>query len=149
MSILKQLNIYTPINMEDKLSKAFGVEENQEYLNAIVPKKPTVPEVTKADEDRGDYDLVRDNIKELIGKGTMALDDLLELAKQSESLRAYETIPVLLKTLSDQNKDLIDIHVKTKGKEKEQNPQSTNINNALFVGSTADLLKGLLKSNDS
>lgn len=128
--------------MEDILSKAFGMDENQEYLD----KMSTKPNLPAKVEDSGDsdYEFVRENIKELIAKSSMALDDLLDLAKQSGQPRTYEVLTQLLKTVSEQNKDLIDIEAKIKGKKKDDDDNgSMKIDKALFVGSTADLLKQL------
>jgi hypothetical protein len=132
--------------MEDTLSKAFGMEENQEYLDAM-SNKSNLPAKKQEEPEKSDYEFVRENIKELITKSTMALDDLLDLAKQSEHPRTYEVLTQLLKTVSEQNKDLIDIETKVKGKKKEEEG-TTKIQNALFVGSTAELLKGLKEKND-
>jgi hypothetical protein len=132
--------------MEDTLSKAFGMEENHEYLDAM-SNKSNLPAKKQEEPEKSDYEFVRENIKELITKSTMALDDLLDLAKQSEHPRTYEVLTQLLKTVSEQNKDLIDIETKVKGKKKEEEG-TTKIQNALFVGSTAELLKGLKEKND-
>jgi len=132
--------------MEDTLSKAFGMEENHEYLDAM-SNKSNLPTKKQEEPEKSDYEFVRENIKELITKSTMALDDLLDLAKQSEHPRTYEVLTQLLKTVSEQNKDLIDIETKVKGKKKEEEG-TTKIQNALFVGSTAELLKGLKEKND-
>lgn len=132
---------------EDKISKAFGLEPDEQYLNRdIVPTSNNVP--SKINHDNDDYEFVRDNIKELIEKSSNALDHLLDIAKDSESPRAYEVLTQLIRTVTDQNKDLIEIQTKVKGKpESDKNPGNTNIQNAMFIGSTADLLKRLKDGN--
>jgi len=69
------------------------------------------------------------------------LDRVMEIARQSESPRAFEVATNLLKTLTDTNKDLLELAKKKKDllQTKEDKPQ--NVTNALFVGSTADLQK--------
>jgi len=133
--------------IEDKIGKAFGLEENQEYLDAM-SNKPNLPAKKHENPEQSDYEFVRENIKELIAKSTTALNDLLDLAKLSENPNAYAVLTQLLKTVSEQNKDLIDIETKVKGNKKEENTGSAKIQNALFVGSTAELLKGLKESNE-
>ena len=91
-----------------------------------------------------DYNFARDNLYDVIEKGTYALDNLLHLAKASEHPRAFEVVSQLTKTLVDANKDLLDIQKKVKElrQEERSDPQSPqNVTNALFVGSTSDLQK--------
>lgn len=130
---------------EDKIGEAFGLEPDQQYLDSIKPKV-IVKRIEESEE--GDYEFVRDNMKELIAKGSSALEDLLFLAKQSENPRTYEVLSTLLKTIGEQNKDLIDIQAKIKGKKKDDTPSNMSIQKALFVGSTAELLKGLKEANE-
>lgn len=131
--------------IEDKIGEAFGLDPDKQYLDKM---KPAEIEAHKNANEESDYDFVRDNMKDLIAKGTSAFDDLLDLAKQSENARIYEVLSGLMKTIGDQNKDLIDIESKIKGSKKEETSTPTNIENALFVGSTAELLKGLKDGND-
>lgn len=128
----------------DKIGQAFGLEPDEQYLNRnIVPSRGNVPANINQEED-DDYEFVRGNIKELIIKSTDALDNLIDIAKDSESPRAYEVLTQLVKAVTEQNKDLIDIQTKVKGKKEPEQPQgNTNIQNALFVGTTAELLKQL------
>lgn len=104
---------------------------------------------TQDDDDISkDYKYARENMYDVIERGTEALDYLLELAKASEHPRAFEVVSTLTKTLVDANKDLLEVQTKVKKlkeETKEESPQ--NVTNALFVGSTADLQK-LIKGND-
>jgi hypothetical protein len=102
---------------------------------------------TKHDDDiTKDYTYARENLYDVIERGTEALDYLLELAKASEHPRAFEVVGSLTKTLVDANKDLLDIQQKVKKLKEEDKPEPQNVTNALFVGSTADLQK-LIKGN--
>lgn len=140
--------------MSDKLSDAFGIEpierEDKKSTKALKPiekvneiAKPEPIEKVAIDDD---VEYVRGNIRNLIDKGSDALDDLLWLAKSTEHPRVYEVLSQLLKTISDQNKDLIDINQKTRPKEETQ--PATQIQNAMFIGSTADFLKALKGDNN-
>ena len=100
--------------------------------------------VTKVDDDA---DFARDNIRTLIEKGNLAVDGILHVAKESEHPRAYEVAANLIKNLSDLNKDLMEIQKR----KKDLAPQSQrggdiNVDKAVFVGSTTELVK-FLKSN--
>ena len=104
---------------------------------------------TKYDDDiTKDYTYARENMYDVIERGTEALDYLLELAKASEHPRAFEVVSTLSKTIVDANKDLLEVQTKLKKlqqEDKQDSPQ--NVTNALFVGSTADLQK-LIKGDD-
>ena len=76
------------------------------------------------------------------------MDQLLHVAKESEHPRAYEVAAGLIKNLSELNKDLLEIQKRR----KDLNPQeaasvkNVNVDKAVFVGSTAELVK-LLKTS--
>ena len=128
--------------LNDNLSEIFDIEplEEPKYLPATVIQTP-VEEA--GDEVDADSSIARSNIKNLIDKGTNSIDDLLRVAKESEHPRAYEVAANFIKTLADLNKDLLEIQ-KRKQELKPQNNQSNspiNVKNAVFVGSTAELLK--------
>ena len=91
-----------------------------------------------------DYDKTRGNLHELLVKGQEALNAALEVAKQSEHPRAFEVVGNLMKQLADINHQLMDLHGKKRildaPSKNEAAKQVTN-NNAIFVGSTAELSK--------
>ena len=93
------------------------------------------------DDVSKDYNFARDNLYDVIEKGTYALDNLLHLAKASEHPRAFEVVSQLTKTLVDANKDLLDIQKKVKALREEEKNDPQSPQNALFVGSTSDLQK--------
>lgn len=103
---------------------------------------------TKNNDDvTKDYNYARENMYDVIERGTEALDYLLELAKASEHPRAFEVVSTLTKTLVDANKDLLEVQTKLKKLREEDKTEPQNVTNALFVGSTADLQK-LIKGDD-
>ena len=76
-----------------------------------------------------------------------AINGILELAQESEMPRAYEVAGQLIKSVSDATDKLMDLQKKLKEVEEEKESKGpTTVNNALFVGSTAELSK-LLKAN--
>ena len=100
--------------------------------------------VTKVDDDA---DFARDNIRTLIEKGNLAVDGILHVAKESEHPRAYEVAANLIKNLSDLNKDLMEIQKRKKDlAPQSQRSGDINVDKAVFVGSTTELVK-FLKSN--
>ena len=94
-----------------------------------------------------DYEFARSNLYDLINKGSHALEDIIDVAKQSESPRAFEVVTNLLKTMVDANKDLLDLAKKQKdlqAKEEDVGPKTVNNN---LILTSAELLK-MIKSNE-
>jgi hypothetical protein len=99
-----------------------------------------------SNEAQEDFAFARSNIRNLIRQGTGAVDNILEVARESEHPRAYEVVSTLIKTMAEMNKDLIDIQKKKKEmiggtSSKPQDNQTINVDKAVFVGSTTDLIK--------
>jgi hypothetical protein len=104
---------------------------------------PATP-VTKVDDDA---DFARENIRTLIEKGNLAVDGILHVAKESEHPRAYEVAANLIKNLSDLNKDLMEIQKRKRDlAPQSQRSGDINVDKAVFVGSTTELVK-FLKNN--
>jgi len=129
---------------EKNLNEIFDIDG--EIVSEETKDLPAVQKETKEEDIENDYDFARKNLYDVIGKGTDALDHLIELAKVSEHPRAFEVVATLSKTLMDANKDLLNIQKKVKDLQKEEEEKGgdvKNVTNALFVGSTADMLKML------
>ena len=125
-------------SVDQKLSEALDIEYNEKEIQKTEQKasKPYEPELNK------DYRDVRDNLHHIIDSGQVAIDGILRVASEGESPRAYEVVSQLIKSVSEANKDLIDLHKKMKDIKKEDpdTQQAHNItNNTLFVGSTKEL----------
>jgi hypothetical protein len=129
--------------LNKNLSEIFDIEPVEETVP--IQTMPVVVETSDIVETDANY--ARENIKTLIDTGNKALNDLAYVANQSESPRAYEVLANMMKNLTEMNKDLLQLQ-KTK---RELAPQSeaakgVNIDKAVFVGSTTELLK-MIKSN--
>ncbi len=125
----------------DAINDALDVEAS------IVPVEETPKPVQKPkekDDINKDYEYSRGNLYSLIEKGQEAVNGILELAQESDSARAYEVAGQLIKSVADTTDKLIDLQKKMKDIDEEPNRGPTNVTNALFVGSTAELQK-LLK----
>ena len=119
-----------------------GCAKRQDQLVNVTPPD----RLTKTDIEK-DYDYTRGNLYSIIEKGQEAINGILELAQDSEMPRAYEVAGQLIKSVSDATDKLMDLQKKVKDVNKEEEAKSpTTVNNALFVGSTAELQK-LLKKN--
>ena len=93
-----------------------------------------------------DYEYARGNMIAVIEKGQEALSGILDVAGMSQHPRSYEVVATLVKAVADANKDLLELAKKRKDLEKVENGGPQTVNNNLYLGSTADLLK-LLKDN--
>ena len=125
----------------DELNKALNIE------SSIVEVEPAaITNSTQNNSDiKKDYEYTRANLYSLLEKGQEAINGIMELAGEGGSPRAYEVAGQLIKSVADTTDKLIDLQKKLKDVE-EDSPKATNnvTNNALFVGSTAELSK-LLK----
>ena len=133
----------------DQLDDAFNVatEVVTEALPAKVEKQK--PDRLTKDDIEKDYEYTRGNLYSIIEKGQGAINGILELAQESEMPRAYEVAGQLIKSVSDATDKLMDLQKKLKDVEEEKVAKGpSNVTNALFVGSTADLAK-LIKSENA
>ena len=139
-------------NLEKNMESIFNlssdtkpIAESIEETKEIVPlEKPIIVN----DEVMDDYYYARENLKEIISSAQQSIADLSTIASTSESPRAYEVLSTMMTTIVDANKDLLELQKsvkKLKEEDKKDNPQ--NVTNALYVGSTGDLMK-LIKDNN-
>lgn len=141
---------------DESLSKALGIEYAEPSKEVeILPPAPVAEQSLPTDlpDQAEDYRLARTTFRNLISKGNGAIEDLSDLARQSESPRAYEVLATLMKTVNDTTKDLYDLQKKTKDlmkddKARPQDEQRINVEKAVFVGSTAELLRKV-KGNEN
>jgi hypothetical protein len=130
----------------DKLNETFNVDNDIVSIN--VESETVTEKIEKValviDDVKKDYDYTRGNLYSLIEKGQEAINGILELAQESEMPRAYEVAGQLIKSVGDITDKLLDLQKKVKDIEEDNPKGPTTDNNALFVGSTAELAK-LLK----
>ena len=117
--------------------------ESSEVLNTTEKTLPTV--INDGDQKDIDFQYARENMYHIIERGRDAMDELLEIAKGEESPRAFEVFGQLLKNMTDTQEKLMELHRKKQIIENDGDRQEVtkaqNVTNALFVGSTAELLK--------
>ena len=118
---------------------------NTDYVPAV--KEDSKPIIIHQDEEsvNPDAHYSRANYYNLIEKGNEALDGILEVAKESQHPRAYEVAANMIKNLSDVTEKLMILQKQQQDLRPKEAAAPTNINvdKAVFVGSTADLLKKL------
>lgn len=128
---------------KEDILNALEIVDNEKQ-EIITPTKSTDDHVEK------DFDYVRNNLYSTIEQGTLALEEIVNVAQQSQHPRAYEVVSTLINSLANANKDLLNIS-KLKKELVKKEEETTQVNNTLnFVGSTSEfqqLIKGKLGSS--
>ena len=132
--------------MANRLDNAFNITAEVVKTESVGITPEQKPDRLTKDDITKDYEYTRGNLYSIIEKGQEAINGILELAHESEMPRAYEVAGQLIKSVSDATDKLMDLQKKLKDVEEETKQKGpSTVNNALFVGSTAELQK-LLKS---
>ena len=131
---------------DDSMSKIFDVTPS------ITTEKPVIirdqPNNLNLEQDLADaYQQSRDNLQDVIDQGKDAMDDILRIAKESEQPRAFEVFGTLLKNVVEANKELIAMQKQMRDMDNKKEVNNTNIDKAIFVGTTAELAKLLKDGN--
>jgi hypothetical protein len=126
----------------DSIGEALGI-------TPMASMPPPVPiQTTDPNQIQDDYEYARGNIIATIEKGREALDGILDVAGMGQHPRAFEVAANLVKTMVDANKDLMNLAKQKKELDKiDGKGGAQTVNNNLFVGSTAELLKALKNNN--
>ena len=122
----------TPHN-KDTIAQALDITPLDETKN--LPVETEVPSNTEKD-----LEYARENYYHLIETGRRSLEDLVDVANQSQHPRAYEVIATLIKTITDTNDKVVDLQKKAKDILSDSEVKKVT-NNNLFVGSTTELTK--------
>jgi hypothetical protein len=118
--------------LNENLSNIFGVrplEEGESSLVEIIPS-----------EVDSDFEFARNNIRLLAEKGQVAVDHIIQVAKATDHPRAYEVVATLIKSMSEVNKDLIELQKRKKDLSPIKEQTIVNVDKAVFVGSTRELI---------
>jgi hypothetical protein len=137
----------------EKLNEVFNLPKqisespiNADIIESDNKSDSEVRNLNIINDIKKDYDYTRGNLYSIIEKGQEAINGILELAQETEQARAYEVAGQLIKNVADATDKLMDLQKKLKDiEEVKKSSGPTNVTNALFVGSTAELSK-LLKS---
>ena len=128
--------------VEQRIEKHLELGEEIPKNNVQVLDAPVT---NNNDNENNDFQYARENLYHIIERGRDAMDELLEIAKAEESPRAFEVFGQLLKNMTDSQEKLMELHQKKQKLEnvgdRQEVTKAQNVTNALFVGSTAELLK--------
>ena len=135
----------------DKINDTLDIEVQAGEI--VKETKQELKKISGQEDHIKDYEYTRGNLYSLIEKGQEAINGILELAQEGQQPRSYEVVGQLIKSVGDVSDKLLDLQQKMKDLNKEEKASSpTTVNNALFVGSTAELQKMLkegLKKNEN
>ena len=139
--------------LEDKVNEILGIEpDSKPTLESLIkvenPSVPRVEDKNKTDIEN-DYKFSRDNYYDLIQKGQEAIEGILEIAKEGQHPRAYEVAGQLITNVAQTVDKLQDLQKKLKELKTATKGADTKIQNALFVGSTAELQKMLRNKGEN
>ena len=137
--------------LEDNVNEILGIEKKEEKISITEFEQPA-PVPRKMDESKDDIDNdyvnSRDNYYNLIDKGNEAIEGILDIAKEGQHPRAYEVAGQLIGQVAQTVDKLQDLQKKLKDLKELPKSANTQIKNALFVGSTAELQKMLNRKDD-
>lgn len=130
----------------DKLNETFNVNPVDIVAvdDAKIEKKVENISNLSSNDVKTDYDYARGNLYSLIEKGQEAINGMLEIAQEGGQPRSYEVVGQLIKNTSEVAEKLLGLQKTLKDIEEDKLSNPTTVNNALFIGSTAELTK-LLK----
>jgi hypothetical protein len=136
--------------VNDPIANALNITPLKEIKQE--PAHPARAEivVNKSDDQvENDFEYARRNMYDIIEKGQQALEGILDVADQSQHPRSYEVAANLIKTMSEVNKDLLDLTKKKRDLQPKEEKQQLSANNmAVFVGSTTELQTMLKKRSE-
>jgi len=119
-----------------------NIDDDIRELEVVAPKEEEEKKEERLAHQDQDYEYIRNNLKDIIGKGSDALEGILELARDSDHPRAWEVVGQIMRQLAETNKDLIELQKDMK-KIKDEEGAKKVTQNAIFVGSTKELQKFL------
>jgi hypothetical protein len=139
---------------EKSMSEIFDVvpkvTEQTEQLPVVVEASTEFGSPARLEVDLdADYEESRKTLKELVKKGSDAIDHLLSIATETEHPRAFEVVATLIKNTTDANEKLLMMQKsmrEMKGMSAKRDSGNVTVDKAIFVGSTSELSK-LLKDS--
>jgi hypothetical protein len=124
-----------------------GIVDTRTKMHPVVPVNHKEPDLKQDLTDA--YQQSKENLQEIIDAGKDAMEELRQIASAGQHPRAFEVYGTLLKNMVDANKELLSIQKQMR--EMDENAKKdkggTNIDKAIFIGSTAELNK-LIKGKE-
>ena len=134
------------MTVNNKLSEVLGTEFDKN-VPVVKEKEQEILPVISTNDAAEDYRMARRTLQNLIRKGDMAIDDIHDLAKQTEKARDYEVMATLMRTVADSAKDLYDLQKKQKELNTDSRHGGISVDKAVFVGTPTEMLKRFKEQN--
>tara|TARA_B100001250_G_scaffold14946_1_gene13083 strand:+ start:792 stop:1208 length:417 start_codon:yes stop_codon:yes gene_type:complete len=131
--------------LEENMEEMLDIDVSNTPENGCTTRKSNLKDASEDIEK--DYEYTRGELYSLIDQGQEAVRGALEVAQESGHPRAYEVAVAAMKHVSDMTDKLADLHKKMKDLDEDKKGPSKVTNNAMFVGSTAELQKMLKQMN--
>ena len=134
---------------DENMSEIFDTEPINKQIEQlpIVQEEPSLLDTKGVDKIlqddlMKDYEASRKALRDIVNKGNNAIDDILEIARESEHPRAFEVAATMIKNVAEVNEKLINLQKQMKDITGAKNQAQLNVGKAaIFVGSTAELSK--------
>ena len=125
------------------IEKGLKITEKDLDINPVSGRNEVIVQQDMGDvnDAQADYEYQREQFYKLVDRGSVAIDGILELAKEGEHPRAYEVAGQLIKNVAEVTEKLGVLQKKMKELKEVPETGPKNVTNALFVGSTAELQK--------
>ena len=129
--------------VNNTLAETFDVEPQQQPQPVVVLESNPVVTTTVGNEVENDATYARDSIYNVLEKGLEAINFTMDVLKETQHPRCAEVLGQLLKIQSDNTDKLLKIQKDRRELIDSGNERSgdVNIDKAIFVGSTHELLK--------
>lgn len=131
----------------DALDETFDITPTEVTPKPIKKVKPII-EIDKDGDRAKDYTYARSQLYNIVEKMQESVSEAMEVAMEQQHPRSFEVAFAGAKHAADIVDKLADLHKKMNDLEKDEpKVQATqNVQNNMFVGSTAELLKALKES---
>ncbi len=131
--------------LEKNMEEMLDIDVSNTPEGGCTTRKANLKDVTEDQEK--DYEYTRGQLYNLIDKGQEAIQGALEVAQESGHPRAYEVATNAMKQVADMTDKLMDLQKKVHDLDEDKKGPTKVTNNAMFVGSTAELQKMLKQMN--
>ena len=131
----------------ESLDETFDITPSDPVPKPMKRVKPII-EIDKDADREKDYTYARSQLYNIVEKMSEAVSESMEVAMEQQHPRSFEVAFAGARHAADIVDKLADLHKKMNDLEKDDpKPQATqNVQNNMFVGSTAELMK-MLKEN--
>lgn len=136
-------------DFEKSMEQIFDIvpEIKKEKIQQVIPHRKKKDDDSDLKQDLTDaYEQSKENLQDIIEQGKDAMDEILQIAKAGQHPRAFEVYGTLLKNMVEANRELLAIQKQMREMDQKKETTNTNIDKAIFIGSTTELGK-LLKNN--